>query len=263
MTNDKCLHAKGYFDSQKERICKVKDDIARYAASKYISPGDSIVIDAGTSLAPIAKFLEKRGSEQKCLSLNYSIMTHNSEAFDILKEKSIKYSSLIVFLAGGRYVDDLKAFFGDHTCKSYQSFGPQKVFIGASALSAGGGLRCQGNTEEIQVKKLIIQLPTQHRIIISDFTKFGRYDALQFASTYELKVASDGYAVGDFIKNVNVTIVTNRPNLKDYCEHCKYLIKMGANEGQIIPFDTQCNIYEHEKEAFSKLEIAVDEIPNL
>ncbi|MFA6054488.1 MAG: hypothetical protein WC769_03845 [Thermodesulfovibrionales bacterium] len=247
MTNTK----KGYFNAQSTRIEEAKQRIAKYAVTKYLVPGDSIVIDAGTSLWPIAEQLAKTGE------YGYSVMTHNYMAFDKLKGRA-KEGGMNLFLAGGRYDDDLKAFFGDLTCKAYGSFGPRKVFIGVSGLSAGAGLRCRGNTEESQVKEIISKLPTQHRIIVADFTKFGNTDALQFANTSDLAVATMEQAEGYTPYRILVTIVTNKPNKKDYQEYAEWLKKRRTNDKFIPKFGDMQAIFDLEVKNFKAFEIEVD-----
>lgn len=243
----------GYYDAQFSRISSDKEKIAKYAIEKYLVPGDSIVIDAGSSLYPIAKAISELSEENS----NYSIMTHNYEAFNILKGRA-KDSRLNLFLAGGRYDNDLKAFFGDLTCKAYESFGPRKVFIGVSGLSSGLGLRCRGNTEESQVKEIISKLQSRHRIIIADFTKFGNTDALQFANTSDLKVGMMERVEGYSPFKVRATIITNKPNDESYKAHEKWLIEQGTNK-QIIPsLQDFLNIFESEIQNYLDFDIEVD-----
>jgi DeoR/GlpR family transcriptional regulator of sugar metabolism len=249
----KSNYTKGYFAAQGTRLEEAKRKIAEHAVSAYLAPGDSIVIDAGTSLWPIASAIAGPGKTE----LSYSVMTHNYTAFEKLQDRA-KGGELNLFLAGGRYDDDLKAFFGDQTYRAYESFGPRKVFIGVSGLSAGSGLRCRGNTEELQVKELISKLPTQHRIIIADFTKFGNTDALKFASPSDLTIATleqaDGYS--DF--KVPATIVTDKPNEADYNDYKKWLEGRGTHENAIPKFEYMQQIFDLEVQNFKDFGITID-----
>lgn len=241
----------GYFDAQSSRVTTAKQKIAKHAVANFLAPGDSIVIDAGTTLWPIAEELAK------AKETSYSVMTHNYIAFEQLQARA-KERGVNLFLAGGRYDDDLKAFFGDLTCRAYESFGPRKVFIGVSGLSAGFGLRCRGNTEESQVKDLISKLPAQHRIIVADFTKFGNTDALQFANTADLTIATMEQAEGHTPFKVCATIVTNRPNEKDYNEFRKWLISRETSEKLIPTLEEIKATFDLEIQNFKAFGVEVD-----
>lgn len=241
----------GYFDAQSTRVTDAKKIIAKHAVSNYLAPGDSIVIDAGTTLWPIAEELAK------AKETSYSIMTHNYIAFEKLQARA-KEGGLNLFLAGGRYDDDLKAFFGDQTCRAYESFGPRKVFIGVSGLSAGAGLRCRGNTEESQVKDLISKLPAQHRIIVADFTKFGNTDALQFANTGDLSISTTEQAEGHTPIKIHASIVTNRPNERDYNEFKDWLLTRGTSQRLIPTLEEIKATFDLEIRNFNAFGIEVD-----
>jgi DeoR/GlpR family transcriptional regulator of sugar metabolism len=241
----------GYFDVQSTRMTKAKEKIAKHVIANYLAPGDSIVIDAGTTLWPIAEELAK------AKETSYSVMTHNYIAFEKLQVRA-KEGGLNLFLAGGRYDDDLKAFFGDQTCRAYESFGPRKVFLGVSGLSAGSGLRCRGNTEESQVKELISKLPAQHRIIVADFTKFGNTDALQFANTADLTIATMEQAEGHTPFKVCATIVTNKPNEGDYNEFRNWFITRGTSEKLIPTLEEIKATFDLEVQNFKAFGIEVD-----
>jgi len=243
-----------FYEAQGGRLSIAKEEVARHAVRKYLAPGDSLVIDAGTALMPIATFIGE-GSET-----SYSVMTHNYAAFQALQERAVKVKGLNVFLAGGRYDDDLNAFFGEETCNAYETFGPSKVFVGVSALSVGAGLRCRGNTEELQVKKLMIRLPAKHRIIVADFTKFGKIDALQFADVSDLTVATTmEQGEGDDPVKVKATIVTNRPNQRDYKQYKEWLKERDTNEVLIPTLAELQAIFDSEKKNFEALGIEVDD----
>jgi DeoR/GlpR family transcriptional regulator of sugar metabolism len=242
----------GYFDAQKTRIPSAKQRIAKHIVAEYLAPGDSIVIDAGTTLWPIAEAVAKAKES------SYSVMTHNYVAFEKLQVRE-REVGLNLFLAGGRYDNDLKAFFGNQTCRAYESFGPRKVFIGVSGLSAGAGLRCRGNTEESQVKELISKLPAQHRIIVADFTKFGKTDALQFANTADLTIATMEQAEGHTPFKTRATIVTNKPNENDYEEYTGWLKDRKTHPKLIPTFEEIKETFDLEIKNFKAFGIEVDD----
>src|SRR5690242_17912654 len=156
---------RAYFDIQDDKADqkKSRQAVADLIVEKYFHPGDSILLDAGSSVYPIAlKIAEK--CKEKPDSTHFTIMTHNYRAFQILVNAD-KVANLNIVLAGGRYDQDLNALFGAQTASNYDTFYPRTVVIGISGLVANIGLFCHGNTEELQVKELIFKKPCTRRII--------------------------------------------------------------------------------------------------
>jgi DeoR/GlpR family transcriptional regulator of sugar metabolism len=180
--------ARSYFDIQGEREVKAKKAVADHIVEKYFHPGDSILLDAGTSLYPIATKIVEMSVERPD-ETHFTIMTHNYKAFQILVEAD-KKANLNIVLAGGRYDLDLNALFGAQTASNYETFYPRTVVIGISGLVADTGLFCHGNTEELQVKELIFKKACLRRIVVAHHTKLGFPDSFLFGSTLGLKAGA-------------------------------------------------------------------------
>jgi len=191
--------ARSYFDIQGEREVKAKKAVADRIVEKYFHPGDSILLDAGTSLHPIATRIVEMSFE-KPDETHFTIMTHNYKAFEILVAAD-KKANLNIVLAGGRYDQDLNALFGAQTASNYEKFYPRTVVIGISGLVSDTGLFCHGNTEELQVKELIFKKTCIRRIVVAHHTKLGLPDSFLFGATLGLKA---GAVEG-------CTIVTTKP----------------------------------------------------
>lgn len=146
--------------------------------------GDSLLIDAGTSLTPVAQIIALLARDRAPIT-HYTIMTHNNGAFRALVPPPTQ-ANLNVFLTGGRYDDDLYALFGDQAQEAYANFFPKWVLIGQSGLHATVGLFCHGNTEELALKKQIFEKPTDTRVIISDWSKIGQMGGLCFGPAERL-----------------------------------------------------------------------------
>ena len=180
--------ARSYFDIQGEREVKAKKAVADRIVEKYFHPGDSILLDAGTSLYPIATKIVEMSAERPD-ETHFTIMTHNYKAFQILVEAD-KKANLNIVLAGGRYDLDLNALFGAQTASNYETFYPRTVVIGISGLVADTGLFCHGNTEELQVKELIFKKACIRRIVVAHHTKLGFPDSFLFGATLGLKAGA-------------------------------------------------------------------------
>ena len=189
----------------REQDMAVKIKIAKYVVENFLHEGDSILLDAGSSLYPIAEEMGNRAST-KPDNTHYTIMTHNYKAFQLLVEKVPRNANLNIVLAGGRYDQDLNALFGPQTIMAYDHFFPRVVLIGISGIVADQGLFCHGNTEELSVKEVIFRKSARDRIIIADCTKLGVPDALRFGESQNLRAGVE-----------NCILVTNEPG-KDYPE---------------------------------------------
>jgi len=180
--------ARSYFDIQDEREVKAKKAVADRIVEKYFHPGDSILLDAGTSLHPIATRIVEMSVERPD-ETHFTIMTHNYKAFEILVAAD-KKANLNIVLAGGRYDQDLNALFGAQTASNYEKFYPRTVVIGVSGLVVDTGLFCHGNTEELQVKELIFKKACTRRIVVAHHTKLGLPDSFLFGATLGLKAGA-------------------------------------------------------------------------
>ncbi len=186
---DERKKARSYFDIQEESRHKEKEAVADLIVGKYFHEGDSILLDAGTSLYPLANRIVVAG-KQSPDGTHFTIMTHNYRAFEILVGAP-KEANLNIVLAGGRYDQDLKALFGAQTSSNYETFFPRTVVIGISGLVADVGLFCHGNTEELQVKELIFKKSCARRIIVADHTKLGQQDSFLFGKSIDLRAGTE------------------------------------------------------------------------
>jgi DeoR/GlpR family transcriptional regulator of sugar metabolism len=178
-----------YFDIQGEQRRAAKRAVADFIVDNYFQEGDSILLDAGTSLWPVAKRIVDKSAEVP-QETHFTIMTHNYRAFEILVDTP-RSANLNIILAGGRYDQDLNALFGVQTAQSYKTFFPRVVLIGISGFKADTGLFCHGNTEELQVKELIFQKSCSRRIIVADDTKLGLQDSFSFGKTVDMRAGTD------------------------------------------------------------------------
>jgi len=179
-------YGKSYFKAREELQQAAKLAVAKKIVSEFLHEGDSILLDAGTSLYPIAKEIASRAKESPA-STHYTIITHNYSAFQILVDEVPRAANLNIVLAGGRYDQDLNALFGPQTIMAYDNFFPRVVLIGISGMVSDQGLFCHGNTEELAVKEVIFRKSARTRIIVADHTKLGVPDALRFGASQNFR----------------------------------------------------------------------------
>src|SRR6476646_10531821 len=81
--NEDRRKVRAYFDIQEEKNPKDKESVAGFIVSTYFHEGDSILLDAGTSLYPLANRIVTASKESPDAT-HFTIMTHNYRAFEIL-----------------------------------------------------------------------------------------------------------------------------------------------------------------------------------
>lgn len=199
------IAGKTYFQAREDLPIKsAKMAVAKHIVRNILHEGDSILLDAGTSLFPIAEEIANLARENPA-STHFTIITHNYKAFQILVDKAPREANLNIVLAGGRYDSDLNALFGPQTIMAYDNFFPKVVLIGISGMVADLGLFCHGNTEELAVKEVIFKKAARDRIIVADHTKLGVPDALCFGRSDKLRANVE-----------NCAVVTNEPSQSEH-----------------------------------------------
>jgi DeoR/GlpR family transcriptional regulator of sugar metabolism len=179
-----------YFQARDQEHKKAKLAVARCIVETYLNEGDSILLDAGSSLYPIAEIIAQKAQTESGRS-HFTIMTHNYKAFEVLVKGVPREANLNIVLAGGRYDQDLNALFGNQTVNAYGDFFPRVVLLGISGFVAEIGLFCHGNTEELAVKEAIFGKRARDRIIVADHTKIGLLDGFRFGESQGLLAKVD------------------------------------------------------------------------
>lgn len=190
---------KTYFEAREAVQQTSKLAVAKFIVENFLHEGDSILLDAGTSLYPIAQEIAIKAQQEPEIT-HFTIITHNYKAFQILVDQVPREAMVNIVLAGGRYDRDLNALFGPQTIMAYDNFFPRVVLIGISGMVADHGLFCHGNTEELAVKEVIFRKGARDRIIVADHTKLGVPDALCFGASQQLRASVE-----------NCIVVTDEP----------------------------------------------------
>jgi len=179
-----------YFQARDKQQKESKMSVARLIAENFLNESDSILLDAGTSLYPIAEIIAEKAKSEPGRT-HFTIMTHNYRAFEVLVKAVPREANLNIILAGGRYDQDLNALFGNQTVNAYEDFFPRVVLIGISGMVSEIGLFCHGNTEEKNLKKAIFEKRARDRIIVADHTKIGLLDGFRFGEAQGLRANVD------------------------------------------------------------------------
>lgn len=132
-----------------------------FGAMEFISEGDIIGIDAGSTAIAFAQALKEKFSK-------LTIVTHFLDVFNLL----CNHEDFSVILCGGHYIRHENAFYGELTLDMLKTLHIQKCFIFPSAVSLEYGIR-DYQKELYQVQKQMIKSSDQI-FVLADSSKFEK-----------------------------------------------------------------------------------------
>ena len=135
-----------------------KNDLALNAL-KFISEGDIIGVDTGSTAISFAKALKERFTR-------LTVITHSLDVFNILCD------SFSVILCGGYYLPNEKAFYGSLALGMLKNLHMQKAFIFPSAVSLEFGI-CDYQKDLYQIQEQMIK-SSDEIFILADSSKFEK-----------------------------------------------------------------------------------------
>lgn len=138
-------------------------------AAEFISDGDIIGIDSGSTAISFAEVLKERFSK-------LTIVTHSMDIFEMLSE----YKDFSVILCGGHYLREENAFYGELTLNMLNSLHIQKAFIFPSAVSLEYGI-CDYQKDLYQIQKQLIKASNEI-YILADSSKFEKAALLKLSN---------------------------------------------------------------------------------
>lgn len=173
------IHERGENDVEKEAIGR--------AAAKLIEPGDTIILDSGTTTEQVARFIP----------LNYQI-TVLCYTLNVLEEVSKKTVNSLLF-GGGVFHFNSQMFESEESIHLINRTRANKVFLSAGGVSDRFGLTC-ANLYEVQSKVAAIDSSVE-RILVVDFSKFEKVELAFFSKLDCINtVVTDNKAPEEWIK---------------------------------------------------------------
>lgn len=169
------IQQKGIRDDEKERIAK--------EAAKLIDPGDSIIIDIGTTTSKIVKFLPN----------NYPISCICFTANALIE--AIKKNFDRLFIGGGCYHPNSQMFESSEITLMLRNLRASKVFISAAGVSEDLGITCI-NQYEVETKLSSIA-NSKTRILLVDSSKFGVVRNGYFADLSDIHIIVTDSGISD------------------------------------------------------------------
>lgn len=159
-------------DDEKERIAKF--------AAKMVEPGDTIIVDVGTTTSKIIKFLPTNFPITLiCFSVNSLV--------EALKKNFEK-----LMFSGGIYHPGNQVFESDETIAFLENIRSSKVFVSAAGVCENLGITCI-NQNEVVLKKTSIK-NAMVKILLVDSSKFRVVKNAYFAdlSDFDIIITDKG-----------------------------------------------------------------------
>ena len=137
------MHPSRPFEIRHNECIEEKRALAR-KSTDFISEGDVIGIDAGSTAILFAEALREKFSR-------LTVITYSLSVFELLCD----YKDFSVVLVGGNFLRGERMFYGAMTLEALEKLNTSKVFIFPAAVSLKSGICYYSNEEYLLVKKLI------------------------------------------------------------------------------------------------------------
>jgi len=176
------------FTTRERLQVKEKRYIGEIAAS-MIKDGESIILDASTTVLEIAKRIKNR----KELTVITNGIRIALELFEC--------EGITVLMPGGRVRKDSVSLVGDFGEEILDKYNVSKGFFGAKGITIKEGLT-DVNEYEVQIKRTMVK-KSKEVIAVIDYTKWNKIAFVSFASINKVnKIITDKKAPLDVIKNL-------------------------------------------------------------
>ncbi len=142
---------------------KEKERIAEYAA-QFVQDDDSVFLDAGTSMIPLMRILEKR---------RVKIVTYNE-----LLLNGIQNPATEIFIVGGQYRHYYNMNVGPVAQDVLKQFYFNKAFIGCSGVDLAQGIVYTTEMESLLMKRIALE-NADESYLLADHSKIGRRNYLK------------------------------------------------------------------------------------
>lgn len=146
---------------------KEKQRIAEFAA-KYVQDDDSVFLDAGTSMVPLMRILEKR---------KIKIVTYN----ELLVSSTLNPVAEI-FVIGGQHRPYYSMNVGPVAQDVLKQFYFNKAFLGCSGVDLAQGMVYTTEMESLLMKRIALENSDESYLLV-DHSKIGRRNYLKLAET--------------------------------------------------------------------------------
>ncbi|MFL7869561.1 MAG: DeoR/GlpR family DNA-binding transcription regulator [Anaerolineales bacterium] len=148
------------FDAKQKIHIQEKLAIARYAAENFVTDGDIIILEGGTTVASMVQFLI------------YDDLTILTNGFKTIMQALPSLCDMSLMICGGILREPSYTLVGPQAEAFFAGFQAHKFFVSGSGLSVENGLT-DLNLLEIQVK-IAMWNSAERTILLMDSSKFGK-----------------------------------------------------------------------------------------
>lgn len=157
---------------------KEKAAIAQYASS-LVQEGESVFLDGGTTMVPLAAILLKR---------NVNIITYNTMLLS-LSTNPVAH----IFLVGGEFVPYYRMNVGLMAQDQLRQLYFNKAFFGCVGIDLAQQTVCSTEMQSISMKRIALQ-QAEHSYLLLDSSKFGSKGLMRVCETSQFEaVICDRY----------------------------------------------------------------------
>lgn len=182
-------------EERNKEYSKEKENLA-FKAVEFISEGDIIGIDAGSTAVFLAEAIRKRFSK-------LTVITYSLDVFQILCE------SFSAILCGGQYKQKENAFYGPLALDTIEKLHIQKMFLCPSAVSLEHGI-CDYQSELFQVQRQMMK-SSDNVFVLADSSKFEKKALLKLED-----MQSDYCYITDYRLSEEIRKLYQENNIKIY-----------------------------------------------
>ena len=130
------------------------------AAAAFVSDGDSLILDSGSTVSELAKRLVgRRGLTVVTNALNIALLLGAERGIEVL-------------VTGGEFKPPTLSLTGEKAAGFFQNIRSSKLFLATGGISTNGDLTYPG-LSDIPVKRAMIEAAAEV-FLLADSTKFGR-----------------------------------------------------------------------------------------
>ncbi|MGL4606703.1 MAG: DeoR/GlpR family DNA-binding transcription regulator [Eubacteriaceae bacterium] len=186
-----------YYDLTKKKIHmeREKDSIGKVAA-QLIEPGDTIILDVGTTTEKVAKYIP---FEAPISTICFTVNTLN----EILKKNVQR-----LLFGGGNYHSNTQMFESSESLEMIKKVRASKFFVSAAGVSKDLGITC-ANMYEVDTKLKCLSSALT-KILVVDSTKLGQVKAAYFTNLEAIDVVVTDSGISnewiEIIKGLNITL---------------------------------------------------------
>lgn len=178
-------------DAKRDVNLEQKERIGRLAAA-MVQPGESIVLDSGTTTLQIARFLAD--------DEDTTVLTNDFGILAVLAQKS----RIKVVMLGGELRRRNMAFYGGQTVDALDDLHVDKLFLGVDGFHLDRGVTTHYEPEALLNRKMA--KAAQSVIAVTDTSKFGRVCLHRIIDARDLDILITDDAAPEYIVQASIDL---------------------------------------------------------